>query len=89
VGAADMRIEVGPRLRLARRDTLLLASDGLYDNLYLEEIIAAIRRGPAAAAAAGLAESCRRRMQGDASDGPSKADDLTLVLFRPGGPTGR
>ena len=35
LGAADMRIEMGSELALARRDTVLLASDGLLDNLTL------------------------------------------------------
>ena len=39
VGADDMRIEIGLSINMAAKDTLLLASDGLFDNLYLNEII--------------------------------------------------
>ena len=46
IGSSDMRVEVGPALQLAARDTVLLASDGLFDNLYIDEIVDTIRRGP-------------------------------------------
>ncbi len=36
----------GPAHRMAPRDTLLLASDGLFDNLLPDEIVEAIRSGP-------------------------------------------
>ncbi len=45
VGTDDMRIELGPPLKLARYDTVLLASDGLLDNLYTDEIVELIRKG--------------------------------------------
>ena len=32
-------IDVGPPVRLAARDTLVVASDGLCDNLLVEEIV--------------------------------------------------
>jgi len=84
IGSADMRVEVGPALQLAVRDTVLLASDGLFDNLFIDEIVDTIRRGPLAAAANRLVELVRERMQGaSGADHPCKPDDLTLVLFRP------
>jgi serine/threonine protein phosphatase PrpC len=83
VGAADMRIEVGSRRALSPRDTILLASDGLLDNLHLEEIVEMIRRGPLDAAARRLLEKCHERMGGGDADEPSKPDDTTFVIFRP------
>ncbi len=82
LGARDMRIEIGPTLDLAPRDTLLLASDGLADNLSLREIADRIRRGPIAACARRLVDDARRRMTAPGPGDPSKPDDLTLVLFR-------
>jgi serine/threonine protein phosphatase PrpC len=82
LGDAGMRIEIGPEIALARRDTLLVATDGLIDNLYLAEIIETIRKGPLAQAARRLAESCRRRMTEPQPGLPSKPDDLTFALFR-------
>jgi protein phosphatase len=84
IGSTEMRVEVGPALQLAVRDTVLLASDGLFDNLYIDEIVDTIRRGPLVAAADRLVARVRARMQGaDAADQPCKPDELTIVLFRP------
>jgi serine/threonine protein phosphatase PrpC len=82
LGAPDMRIEVGSARRLAPRDTLLLASDGLSDNLHTEEIVDRVRVGPLMAAAKRLAEDAGRRMREPTPDEPSKPDDLTFVGFR-------
>lgn len=83
VGSSDMRVEVGPALQLAARDTVLLASDGLFDNLYIDEIVDTIRSGPLVAAADRLVERVQARMQGNGTpDQPCKPDDLTVVLFR-------
>lgn len=87
LGAPDMRIEVGSQRQLAPRDTLLLASDGLYDNLLTDEIVALMRSGPLAAASARLADLARTRMHAPAADEPSKPDDLSFVAFRPTRPS--
>jgi serine/threonine protein phosphatase PrpC len=86
VGAADMRIEMGSWRRLAARDTLIVASDGLYDNLHLAEIVARARKGPLEAAARSLADAAQERMSGTEAGAPSKPDDLTFVVYRPGPP---
>jgi len=82
IGLPEMRIEVGPVIQLAARDTVLLASDGLFDNLHLDEIVTHIRTGKLTATAADLAAEARQRMNEPADDRPSKPDDLTFVLFR-------
>jgi serine/threonine protein phosphatase PrpC len=82
LGSREMRIEIGPALHLARRDTLLLASDGLADNLRQREIADRIRKGPLAECARRLASDARRRMTSPASGDPCKPDDLTFVMFR-------
>ena len=84
VGCPQMRIEVGPSVRLAACDTLLLATDGLFDNLHTEEIVDSIRKGPLDRAGRKLASEARRRMTEPAEGEPSKPDDLTFVLFRRG-----
>jgi serine/threonine protein phosphatase PrpC len=92
IGASDMRVEMSSPLRLAPRDTLLLASDGLFDNLHVPEIVAALRRGPLPAAVARLARRCRARMRAadepPPEDGspprlPAAPDDLTVLAWRP------
>lgn len=82
IGAADMRIEVGPSLSIAPRDTVLLASDGLSDNLYSQEIVGGIRIGPLGASTQALADRARQRMTEPEAGSPSKPDDLTLIAFR-------
>jgi serine/threonine protein phosphatase PrpC len=82
VGAPDMRIEMGSGIRLGVRDTVLLASDGLFDNLRGEEIVGLVRKGPLAGAAASLVSLVGRRMAGVEEDAPSKPDDLSFVLYR-------
>lgn len=83
VGFDGMRIELGAALSVGPRDTLLVASDGLSDNLHLEEIIEIIRKGPLATAARNLAEVATKRMREPLPDQPCKPDDLTFLLFRP------
>ena len=82
VGHPEMRIEIGPTLTLAPRDTLLLASDGLADNLHVDEIAERLRKGTLRHAAEQLAADATHRMLHPSSEYPSKADDLTLVAFR-------
>ncbi len=83
IGAEDMRVEISGLVKLAALDTVLLASDGLLDNLFADEIIDLIRVGPLAGAADRLVEKALGRMKRDGSNQPSKPDDLTIVLYRP------
>lgn len=88
VGSAEMRIEVGSPLALARRDTVLLGTDGLFDNLAFDEIVELIRAGPLIEAARKLAQKAGSRMERPAEGRPSKPDDLTFILYRrTGAPT--
>ena len=83
VGFEGMRIDLGAKIPVARRDTLLLASDGLADNLQLEEIVEIVRKGPLIKAGESLARLARERMAKPDAGMPSKPDDLTFVLYRP------
>jgi serine/threonine protein phosphatase PrpC len=82
IGSPHLRIDVGLPVVLAPRDTLVLASDGLSDNLHTDEIVELVRKGPLARAARGLAERVRERMEGRREGEPSKPDDLTFLIFR-------
>ena len=82
VGSTDMRIEVGSPIRLAPRDTVVLGSDGLFDNLSLREIVDDIRTGPVEQGGAALAAHCRKRMATTSSVAPSKPDDCTFIVLR-------
>jgi len=82
VGAADMRIEIGLAVKIARRDTLILASDGLFDNLYIDEIVELIRKDRIRHAAAQLLSLTHQRMNRQLADSPCHPDDLTFIVFR-------
>ncbi len=84
VGSEAMHVELGPWIPIAPRDTLVVASDGLFDNLFLEEIVDGVRSGPLEVALSDLAARCARRMDGLEPDAPSKPDDLTVALYRRG-----
>jgi len=82
IGTSDMRIEVGAVQKLSLRDTVVLGSDGLFDNLHVAEIVEIIRKGPLREGVQRLAELCRQHMEEPLEGRPSKPDDLTIVAFR-------
>jgi serine/threonine protein phosphatase PrpC len=83
IGSEQMRIEIGPPIEMASRDTLVIASDGLVDNLLPSEIVEFVRSGPLDEAVGDLVEEARRRMTAASGDAPSKPDDLTVIAYRP------
>jgi serine/threonine protein phosphatase PrpC len=84
VGLDNMRIEVGPVLRLRPYDTVLLASDGLSDNLHVDEIVELVPKSPLERALQVLTAMAAERMRLPREGVPSKPDDLTCVAFRLG-----
>lgn len=82
VGDTEMRIEIGPSIKVAQRDTLVLATDGLSDNLYLDEIVETVRVGPLPKIAPILMNTALTRMHEPVPGKPSHPDDLTFVVFR-------
>jgi serine/threonine protein phosphatase PrpC len=79
----DPRIDVGPPLTLAPRDTLVVASDGLFDNATAVEIVDGIRTGDAEKSLSATMELARRRMRAEDAWFEGKPDDLTAILYRP------
>lgn len=82
VGEAEMRIEIGSALPLSVRDTVVLASDGLIDNLHAEEIAAFLCRGRFRNAVSEIANAVYQRMTAPAETQPSKLDDITMIVLR-------
>lgn len=82
LGDDSMRVEVGSSFELSARDTMVLASDGLFDNLRTEEITEALRKGPLERAAGRMVKTCADRMANGKGSVPSKPDDLTLIAYR-------
>ena len=82
IGTTDMRVDMGAEIRLNPRDTVLLASDGLTDNVHLHEITELMRKGPMLEAITAMTNLARRRMIVETMHQPSKPDDLSVLLFR-------
>ena len=83
VGQDDMHITIGSPVILSKRDTVLLGTDGLFDNLLKEEIIEIVRKGPLKKCAELLIETVLERMSEHDGKRPSKPDDVTFILYRP------
>ena len=82
IGIPEMRIEMGGSIELSPKDTVLLATDGLFDNLRTAEIVELLRKGPLEQALADLTAAAAKRMQSKEATRPGKPDDLTVVAFR-------
>lgn len=83
VGSKEMHIDLGIPRDCAPLDTLLLASDGLFDNLTPGKIVDTIRCGSLERGMAELTHAATEKMLA-AIEGEEtgKPDDLTIVLAR-------
>lgn len=81
IGSNNMHISIGIATQLAKRDTLLIATDGLFDNLQKEKIVEIIRKGSLAKCSQSLIKLAHKRMR--SHEHPFKPDDMTFILFRP------
>ncbi len=82
IGTPDMTIDVGATVCMRPRDTVILASDGLTDNVHSDEIIETVRKGPIAGSVGSLATLAARRMHEERQGQPSKPDDLSIIVYR-------
>jgi PPM family protein phosphatase len=82
IGSNQMRIEIGPPIEMAPRDTLVIASDGLVDNLLPDEIVEFVRSGPLLESLSTMITEAQRRMSAKSDQAPSKPDDLTVIAYR-------
>jgi len=83
MGDRALWLEKQDALELASRDTVLLGTDGLWDNLFLSEIVEMIRVGELSESAEKLAEAVIQRMSHPVAGLPSKPDDISFILYRP------
>lgn len=81
VGTEGMHISLSVQVEMDVRDTLLLATDGLSDNVHRDEIVEMIRKNPLPVCTDRLSTYTMKRMTENIS--PSKPDDLTFILYRP------
>ena len=78
VGSLELRVEIGTFQNLAVRDTLLLASDGVLDNVSKEQVVRTICKGHLGVQVSRLVELANKGMSVY-----GKEDDLTLICWRP------
>lgn len=83
MGFPDMRIEIGPVLNLNDRDTLLISSDAIPDNLFIDETSKLIRAGKIEQCASQLIKHAKERMIHPETNQPSHMDDMSFILYRP------
>lgn len=82
VGCEGMRIEIGPTIEIGPRDTVLLGSDGLFDNLLEDEIAGGLKGRSLAKRVEQIAAQASARMTAVKEGEPCKPDDLSVVLYR-------
>ena len=80
VGCRSMHIDVGPTQPLAARDTVIVASDGLSDNLTLDEMVEIGRSGKLLGRLERMCDLASERMSIDQPGCPGKPDDLTVFM---------
>ena len=83
IGMPDMWIDIGKPIQLADLDTVILASDGLWDNLYREEVSRLVGNRSLMEAAEGIFQMATERMKREPSSEFGKPDDLSFILYRP------
>lgn len=81
VGGQEMHVEIGSQRKMAQRDGVLVASDGLLDNLLTKELAGLLSRGDGGVAATRLGALAWQRMTEPAEGLPSKPDDITLIVY--------
>jgi serine/threonine protein phosphatase PrpC len=82
IGDPNMHISIGPTVQLASYDSVLIASDGLFDNLSIEEIVAYCRKDPIKKSAFKLKDNACDRMEKNNIMNPGKPDDLSFIEYR-------
>ena len=83
VGMPDMWIDIGRSIQLAEFDTIILASDGLWDNLYRDEVVELARNRSLMTAANAILEKANKRMKCEPDSDFGKPDDISFILYRP------
>jgi serine/threonine protein phosphatase PrpC len=82
VGSKSMRVERSDFLPWEPGDTLLVASDGLTDNMLTEEWVEILVSAEPRLAGPALVALAEERMAEGTDTIPGKPDDLTLILYR-------
>lgn len=76
VGNPYFRMDVSTKMELAPNDTVVIGSDGVFDNISLEELCENCRTSTLLYLAENIRKKCAERMTETNSDSSYKADDL-------------
>jgi serine/threonine protein phosphatase PrpC len=79
VGESGMKIEIGPEIELNPKDSVFLASDGLFDNFHPNQIVEIVRKGELAKISSELMNSIDEKIY---KQDDSKKDDISFILFK-------
>jgi protein phosphatase len=82
VGDTGLWVERSASIALSASDTVVVASDGLWDNLFVSEVVELARKGPLETVAGQLGDLARQRMATPGTPDPAKPDDLSFILYR-------
>lgn len=83
VGSRAMHIEIGPAQTLSPRDTVIVGSDGLFDNLHFDEVVQLGRKGKPIDRINAMTDLATTRMEKNDVAQPGKPDDLTVLIYLP------
>ncbi len=81
LGYPDMRMELSPPIKLAAKDTIFLATDGILDNLSPTQISENICAGPIQTRANRIVALAEQNMQSGSEF--AKEDDVSVALYQP------
>lgn len=84
LGDSEMHFVIGPRIELACYDTVLLASDGLFDNFITEELVEIIRKQSLEEVLDKLTKLCQAMRGDEQSHTLNKIDDVSFIVCRLG-----
>lgn len=82
LGDANMFIEIGPQIPFALHDTVLLATDGLFDNVESETLIEIIRKTALSNVMESLIELVKAKDDASAAPNLRKPDDVSFIVCR-------
>lgn len=82
VGETQMHIEIGPLIELATKDTILIASDGLFDNYLVEELIEIIRKESLVDVMEQMVALCQPMLNPETAKKLNKTDDVSFIVCR-------
>lgn len=82
LGLDRLHVDLSTPTPIAPGDTVLVGTDGLFDNLTQDELVRTVAREPLPAVCEALARIARERMLALGGEHPSKPDDLTFAAFR-------